>query len=172
MTSELPGEVRVGHWTDRGAWTGCTVVLLPEGSVASCEVRGGGPGTTGTDLLSPSSAARGTHAILLTGGSAFGLAAVDGVVRWLAEHGVGYPTPAALVPLVAGAVVYDLGLGDSDVRPIADVRLRGLRGSDAGAGAGERGRRHRLHRRQAPRRRALDEGRLRAPAPRWWTALW
>lgn len=117
MTPQLPDGVRVGHWTDREGWTGSTVCLLPEGSIASCEVRGGAAGTLGTDVLQPSSAGPGANAILLTGGSAFGLAAVDGVVRWLGEHGVGFETPAAVVPLVGAAVVYDLGLGDPAVRP-------------------------------------------------------
>jgi L-aminopeptidase/D-esterase-like protein len=117
MTPHLPDGVRIGHWTDREAWTGCTVCLLPEGSVASCEVRGGAPGTLGSDLLQPSSAGPGANAILLTGGTAFGLAAVDGVVRWLAERGIGFETPVASVPLVGAAVVYDLGLGDAGVRP-------------------------------------------------------
>ncbi len=131
MTLRLPEGVRVGHWTDRGGWTGCTVCLLPEGSVASCEVRGGAPGTLGTDLLQPAGAGPGPDAILLTGGSAFGLAAVDGVVRWLAERGIGFETPAALVPLVGAAVVYDLGLGDAGARPGADA------GYAACAAAGE-----------------------------------
>jgi L-aminopeptidase/D-esterase-like protein len=120
MTPGLPTGVRVGQWTDRDAWTGCTVCLLPEGSVASCEVRGGAPGTLGSDIMQPSSAGPGANAILLTGGSAFGLAAADGVVRWLAERGIGFQTPVALVPLVAAAVVYDLGLGDADTRPAAE----------------------------------------------------
>jgi len=115
--SLLPDGVRVGHWTDADAWTGCTVCLLPEGSVASCEVRGGAPGTLGSDILQPASVGPGAHAILLTGGSAFGLTAVDGVSRWLQERGVGFPTPAARVPLVPAAVVYDLGLGSGGTRP-------------------------------------------------------
>ena len=119
MTPCLPQGVRVGHCTDLVGWTGCTVCLLPEGSVASCEVRGGAPGTLGTDLLQPAGAGPGANAILLTGGSAFGLAAVDGVVGWLSERGIGFETPAALVPLVGAAVVYDLGLGDPDARPAA-----------------------------------------------------
>lgn len=117
MSPPLPEGVSVGHWTDREGWTGCTVVLAPEGAVSACEVRGGGPGTLGTDLLSPAGAVSGAHALLLTGGSAYGLGAADGVVRWLAERGIGYPTPAGVVPLVAGAVVYDLGLGRADARP-------------------------------------------------------
>ena len=121
MTIQLPAGVLIGHWTDREAWTGCTVVLLPEGSVASCEVRGGAPGTLGTDALSPASAGAGANAILLTGGSAFGLAAADGVVRWLAERGRGYVLPAGPVPIVAGAVVYDLALGSASEWPTADA---------------------------------------------------
>jgi L-aminopeptidase/D-esterase-like protein len=119
MTSLLPDGVLVGHWTDIGAWTGCTVCLLPAGSVASCEVRGGAPGTLGSDLLQPAAAGPGANAILLTGGSAFGLSAVDGVSRWLSEHGIGFETPAARVPLIGAAVVYDLGLGDPSTRPDA-----------------------------------------------------
>jgi L-aminopeptidase/D-esterase-like protein len=132
----LPDGVLVGHWSDVEAWTGCTVCLLPEGSVASCEVRGGAPGTLGSDILQPSSAGPGAHAILLTGGSAFGLAAADGVSRWLQERRVGFPTPAARVPLVPAAVVYDLGLGSSDVRPGPDA---GYAACDAASAAPERG---------------------------------
>jgi L-aminopeptidase/D-esterase-like protein len=115
--TRLPPDFAVGHWTDHDAWTGCTVVLAPDGAVSACEVRGGGPGTRESDLLSPASAAPGAQALLLTGGSAFGLGAADGVVSFLAERGVGFRTRAALVPLVAAAVVYDLALGDPAVRP-------------------------------------------------------
>src|SRR3954449_12933704 len=108
----LPPGFAAGHWTDRDGWTGCTVVLAPPGCVAAAEVRGGGPGTREFDLLTPAANAPGVQALLLTGGSAFGLGAADGVVAWLAERGIGYPTPAGLVPLVAGAVVFDLPLGD------------------------------------------------------------
>jgi L-aminopeptidase/D-esterase-like protein len=121
MTPHLPEGVLVGHWTDSEAWTGCTVVLLPEGSVSSCEIRGGGPGTIGTDFLQPSSGGPGGQAILFTGGSAFGLAAAEGVVRFLEERGMGLQTRAARVPLVAGAVVYDLALGDPGARPTGDA---------------------------------------------------
>jgi L-aminopeptidase/D-esterase-like protein len=117
---KLPEGVRIGHWTDRDAWTGCTVCLLPAGSVAACEVRGSAPGTLGTDLLRPQSVGPGANAILLTGGSAFGLAAAVGVSRWLEERGIGFETPVARVPLVGAAVVFDLGLGTSTIRPGAD----------------------------------------------------
>src|SRR4051794_25524296 len=106
----LPDGFSVGHWTDRERWTGCTVILPPEGCVAAAEVRGGGPGTREFDLLTPAANAPGVQALLLTGGSAFGLGAADGVVAWLTERGIGYETPAGLVPLVAGAVVFDLPL--------------------------------------------------------------
>jgi L-aminopeptidase/D-esterase-like protein len=111
-SAQLPEGFTAGHWTDRAAWTGCTVVLPPPGSVASAEVRGGGPGTRETDLLSPAAHQPGVQAVLMTGGSAFGLAAADGVVEYLRERGLGYPTPAGPVPLVSGAVIFDLLLGD------------------------------------------------------------
>jgi L-aminopeptidase/D-esterase-like protein len=123
----LPHGFRAGHWTDRDGWTGCTVLLAPPGSVASGEVRGGGPGSRESDLLSPATSTDGPQAVLLTGGSAFGLAAADGVARWLAARGVGHPTPAGPVPLVASAVVFDLLLGSAEARP----------GPDAGAAACE-----------------------------------
>ncbi len=136
MTAQLPKGILIGHWTDREAWTGCTVVLLPEGSVSSCEVRGGAPGTLGTDALSPAGAGPGATAILLTGGSAFGLAAADGVVRWLAERGRGYELPAGVVPVVAGAVVYDLALGSASAWPTAEA---GYAACNAASPSPERG---------------------------------
>jgi L-aminopeptidase/D-esterase-like protein len=96
------------------------VVLAPEAAVAAGEVRGGGPGTREVDVLSPASSAPGVQAVVFNGGSAFGLAAGDGAARWLEERGLGHPTPAARVPLVAGAVVYDLMLGDPAARPSAE----------------------------------------------------
>jgi L-aminopeptidase/D-esterase-like protein len=114
----LPDGFAVGHWTDAAAATGCTVVLAPpDGAVASGEVRGGGPGTRETDRLSPLVSATDVHAVLLTGGSAFGLAAADGVVRWLEARGRGHWTPGGLVPLVPAAVMYDLVTGDPARRP-------------------------------------------------------
>jgi L-aminopeptidase/D-esterase-like protein len=117
----LPDGFSAGHWTDADAATGCTVVLTPEGgAVASGEVRGGGPGTRESDRLSPLVSATHVHAILLTGGSAFGLAAADGVIRWLEERGRGHWTPAGIVPLVPSAVIYDLLTGDASRRPGLD----------------------------------------------------
>src|SRR3954467_1495442 len=97
----LPAEFAAGHHTDRDAWTGCTVILPPEGCVAAAEVRGGGPGTREFDLLTPAANAPGIQALLLTGGSAYGLGAADGVVGRLGERGTGYRTRIGLVPLVA-----------------------------------------------------------------------
>ncbi|HXG41307.1 MAG TPA: P1 family peptidase [Dehalococcoidia bacterium] len=112
----IPG-LLVGHWTDAEACTGCTVVLCPEGATAGVAVLGGAPGTRETDLLRPGFLVDRVHGVLLTGGSAFGLAAAQGAMRWLEERGMGRATPAAVVPIVVGAVVYDLGLGRGDVRP-------------------------------------------------------
>ncbi len=143
MTVRLPTGFSVGHFTDRDAWTGCTVVLAPEGAIASCEVRGGGPGTRESDLLSPAAAITGVNAVLLTGGSAFGLAAADGVVAWLSEQGRGFHTRAATIPLVAAAVVYDLALGQPDIRPDATAAYTACKSATAdpergsvGAGTG------------------------------------
>jgi len=107
----------VGHWTDAAAGTGCTVVLCPQGATAGVAVLGGAPGTRETDLLRPGFLVERVQGVLLTGGSAFGLGAAQGVVRWLEERGLGHVTPAGPVPIVVGAVVYDLGIGRSDVRP-------------------------------------------------------
>ena len=116
MLTDVAG-VRVGHWTDAGAATGCTVVLFPAGTVASGEVRGGAPGTRDWVLLDPARTVRRIDAAVLAGGSAFGLAACDGVMRWCEERGLGLPTPAGPVPIVVGAVLFDLVVGDGRVRP-------------------------------------------------------
>ena len=101
--SLLPG-FSVGHWTDPAGRTGCTVILPPRGSRGSVDVRGGGTGTRELENLSPLANSEGPNAVLRTGGSAFGLAAADGVVRWLEERGIGRPTPGGAVPLVPTAV--------------------------------------------------------------------
>ena len=116
----LPAGFRVGHWTDPDARTGCTVVLPPPGTRGGVEVRGGGTGTRELEPLAPLANAEGPNAVLLTGGSAFGLAAADGVVRWLEQRGLGRPTPGGVVPLVPTAVVYDLVEGSSARRPGPD----------------------------------------------------
>ncbi len=109
--------LRVGHWTDPVGLTGCTVVLPPPGTIGSGEVRGGAPGTRETDLLQPGRLVEEVHGVLLTGGSAFGLAAADGVMRWLEERGVGFDVGVARVPIVPAAVVFDLRVGDPTARP-------------------------------------------------------
>lgn len=109
--------VRVGHWTDEAARTGCTVVLLPEGTVASGEVRGGAPATREFDLLAPERTVDRLDAVVLAGGSAFGLAAADGVVGHLEAAGVGFPTDAGPVPIVVAMALFDLLEGDGSVRP-------------------------------------------------------
>jgi L-aminopeptidase/D-esterase-like protein len=114
--TDVPG-LRVGHATDLRGITGCTVVLCEAGATASGEVRGAAPGTFDTTLLLPSNLVQKIHGVLLTGGSAFGLAAADGVRRYLEERGVGLDTRAARVPIVVGAVIYDLGIGDPRARP-------------------------------------------------------
>ena len=114
----LPG-LRVGHWTDLTAATGCTVILCPDGAVAGVDVRGTAPATRETDLLDPVCMVEQVHAILLGGGSAFGLAAADGVMRWLEEHGHGLDVGVARVPLVPAACLFDLPIGNATVRPDA-----------------------------------------------------
>jgi L-aminopeptidase/D-esterase-like protein len=106
-SSLIPG-LRIGHAHSPTAATGCTVFLTMNGAVAGVAVRGGAPGTRETDLLRPENHVDRVHAILLTGGSALGLAAADGVVRWLREHGYGWPTSAGPVPIVPAAVLFDL----------------------------------------------------------------
>lgn len=115
--SPMPEGFAVGHWSDADARTGCTVVIPPPGSRGGVDVRGGGPGTRETDVIGPLAGAHEVTAVVLAGGSAFGLAAADGVARWLEERGRGYPTPGGLVPIVPAAVVYDLIEGDPAVRP-------------------------------------------------------
>ncbi|MCS7218252.1 MAG: P1 family peptidase [Thermus sp.] len=107
----LPEGLLVGHFTDLEARTGCTVVLAEEGAIGAVDVRGAAPGTRETDLLAPENTVERVHALLLTGGSAFGLAAAEGVVAYLRERGKGFPTPGGPVPIVPGAVLYDLGRG-------------------------------------------------------------
>jgi L-aminopeptidase/D-esterase-like protein len=116
--TSVPG-IRVGHWTDLEAATGCTVVLCETAAVAGVDVRGAAPATRETDLLRPGSLVGRAHAILLSGGSAFGLDAATGVVRFLEEHGVGFATPAGVVPIVSAACLFDLGIGRPEVRPDA-----------------------------------------------------
>ncbi len=109
--------ILVGHWTDREAATGCTVVIPERGAMGGVEVRGGAPGTHETDPLLPGHWAPRVHAVLLSGGSAFGLAATAGVMRWLEEQGRGVSFGGLTIPLVPAAILFDLNVGRSDVRP-------------------------------------------------------
>ncbi|MBV9283887.1 MAG: P1 family peptidase [Acidimicrobiia bacterium] len=119
MITDVPG-IRVGHWTDPVAKTGCTVALLPASTLASGEVRGGAPATREWDLLSPERRVAHIDAVVLSGGSAFGLAAADGVMRFCEERGMGHPTAFGPVPIVVGASLFDLMVGDGSVRPGPD----------------------------------------------------
>lgn len=111
------GGVLVGHWTDEAALTGCTVVVFPEGTTASGEIRGGAPATRDFALLAPERTVNQVDAVVLSGGSAFGLAAADGVMRWCEEQGRGFETRGGRVPIVVGLSLYDLTEGDGTVRP-------------------------------------------------------
>lgn len=119
--AQLPQGIAIGHWTDVTGRTGCTVVLAPEGAVGGVDVRGAAPATLGTDALRPGTLIDRVHAILLTGGSAFGLEAAGGVMRFLEEHEVGYELASVRVPIVAGAVIFDLPIGDPKARPDRDA---------------------------------------------------
>lgn len=119
--TDVPG-IRVGHATDTEAMTGCTVVLCPqEGAVGGVDQRGGAPGTRETDLLRPMHLVQQVHAVLLAGGSAFGLDAAGGVVRWLEQRNIGFDTGVVKVPIVPAAILFDLGVGRADVRPDAEM---------------------------------------------------
>jgi hypothetical protein len=145
----LPEGFLVGHSTTARGDTGCTVVICPPGTRGGVDVRGGGTGTRELEPLSPLANAEGPTAVLMTGGSAFGLAAADGVVRWLEQRGLGRPTPIGVVPLVPTAVVFDLTAGEPGTRPGPDdgyaaceaarpgVPERGRVGAGAGAAVGK-----------------------------------
>ena len=132
--SDIPG-LQVGHAQDVEAATGCTVVLAKEGAVAGVDQRGGAPGTRETDLLRPMHLVEKVHAVLLTGGSAFGLAAADGVMRWLEEHQLGYDTGVARVPIVPAAVLFDLAVGRTDIRPDAAMGYAACQAAESQANA-------------------------------------
>jgi L-aminopeptidase/D-esterase-like protein len=117
--------ILVGHVTNLEAATGCTVIICPKGTVGGVDVRGGAPGTRETDLLNPHNRVEEVTALVLAGGSAYGLAAADGVMRYLEEHGMGYKTRnGLLVPIVPAAILFDLGIGDSSIRPDAAMGYR------------------------------------------------
>ena len=114
--TDIPG-IQIGHAGNREAATGCTVILCPEGATAGVDVRGGAPGTRETDLLNPVNYVDKVHGILLAGGSAFGLDAAAGVMQYLEEQGIGFDVGVTKVPIVAGAVLFDLHCGDYRIRP-------------------------------------------------------
>jgi len=118
--TDIPG-LRVGHAQDEQALTGCTVVLCEGGAIGGVDQRGGAPGTRETDAMHPMHLVNEVHAIVLAGGSAFGLDAATGVVRYLEERGVGFDVRVARVPIVPAAILFDLGIGDSNVRPDAEM---------------------------------------------------
>ena len=144
---DVPG-LQVGHAQMTGRLTGCSVVLAPQGAVCAVDVRGAAPGTRETDLLDPSNLVERVHAVLLCGGSAFGLDAASGVMRWLEEHDIGFQTGFGRVPIVPAAVLFDLPAvrtgDDPKVRPDADCGWRACEAAsretpaagNVGAGAG------------------------------------
>jgi L-aminopeptidase/D-esterase-like protein len=136
--------IQVGHFTDSRRPTGCTVLIFEKGATAGVDVRGSAPGTRETDLLSPTNSVQQVQAILLAGGSAFGLDAATGVVRYLEEHGLGFHLGGVVVPIVPAAILYDLGIGDPKIRPTADSGYKACQNASSsvvaegnvGAGAG------------------------------------
>lgn len=140
--TDVPG-VEVGQVSDHRALTGCTVVLVEEGAVCGADVRGGAPGTRETDLLRPGNLVSAVHAVLLAGGSAFGLDAASGVMKYLEERGRGFDAGIARVPIVPAAILFDLAVGDGSVRPGADMGYEAclqaggpVPGGSTGAGTG------------------------------------
>jgi len=129
--TDVPG-VLVGQHTLSGRPTGCTVVLAADGATGGVDVRGGAPGTRETALLDPVNTVQEIHAVVLSGGSAFGLDAASGTVRWLEENGVGFEVGEIRVPIVAGAILFDLGVGDGRIRPDAEC---GYRAAESASGA-------------------------------------
>lgn len=134
--TDVPG-IKVGHAQVDAALTGVTVILTGDGATAGVDVRGGAPGTMGTDALRPMNSVQQVHAVVLTGGSAYGLASVSGVRNWLEAQGVGFAIGPARVPIVVGAVIFDLLFGDGSVRP--DVAMGAQAAASATASDTRRG---------------------------------
>lgn len=139
--------LHAGHFTNARRPTGCTVVIAPEGATAGMDARGAAPGTRETDLLRPDNTVRAVHAVLLTGGSAWGLDAASGVMRWLEQRGIGLrvgSAPGQTVPIVPAAVLFDLMVGDARIRPDAQAGFAACEAAstaapaqgNVGAGAG------------------------------------
>jgi L-aminopeptidase/D-esterase-like protein len=130
--TDVPG-IKVGHATDEEALTGCTVVLCEDGAVGGVDQRGGAPGTRETDSMQPMHLVQKAHAVVLAGGSAFGLEAATGVMRYLEERGIGYDTLVAKVPIVPAAILFDLAIGDPSVRPDAAMGYAACQLADDGS---------------------------------------
>ena len=136
--------IKVGHFSDTRRPTGCTVILTEEGAVAGVDVRGAAPGTRETDLLDPINTVQTVHAIMLSGGSAFGLDTATGAMRFLEERGIGFNVGVARVPIVPAAILFDLGVGDARIRPDAEAGYKACKAAtttapaegNVGAGAG------------------------------------
>jgi L-aminopeptidase/D-esterase-like protein len=134
--------IQVGHYTDSEGITGCTVVLCEGGAVGGVDVRGSAPGTRETDLMRPLNLVQEVHAVLLTGGSAYGLDAAGGVMRWLEEREIGFNVGVGVVPIVPAAVLFDLAIGDPKARPDATGGYQACQAATSGpvtegsAGAG------------------------------------
>ena len=124
--------IRVGHFTDSRRPTGCTVLIFEKGAAAGVDVRGAAPGTRETDLLNPINMAQQVQAILLSGGSAYGLDAATGVVRYLEEHGLGFHFGSVVVPIVPAAILYDLNVGDWKIRPTAESGYKACQNASSG----------------------------------------
>jgi L-aminopeptidase/D-esterase-like protein len=125
--------IKVGHFTESRRPTGCTVVLCEKGAVAGVDVRGGAPGTRETDLLNPINTVQQVYGVVLSGGSAFGLDAASGVMRYLDEKGIGFHLGSIVVPIVPAAILYDLDLGDPKIRPTADSGYAACQAATTGA---------------------------------------
>ena len=130
--TDVPG-IEVGHHTLTERPTGCTVILSRGGAVGGVDVRGGAPGTRDTDLLDPVNLVEEVHGVVLSGGSLFGLDAVSGTVRWLEEHGTGLDAWGTTIPIVVGAILFDLMIGDSSIRPGADCGYAAASAASGGA---------------------------------------
>jgi L-aminopeptidase/D-esterase-like protein len=124
--------IKVGHFTESRKPTGCTVLIFEKGATAGVDVRGSAPGTRDTDLLNPVNTVQQVQAIVLSGGSAFGLAAADGVMRYLEEHGLGFHIGQAIVPIVPAAILYDLDFGDQKIRPTAESGYKACQAATTG----------------------------------------
>ncbi len=130
--TDIPG-IEVGHAQNDEALTGCTVVICRKGATAGVDVRGGAPGTRETDLLNPVNLVEKVHAVMLAGGSAFGLDAASGAMRFLDEHKIGFSTGPVRVPIVPSAILYDLGVGRADIRPDAEMGYQACVNASNGA---------------------------------------